>query len=95
MVWALGAGALLAGAHLMASFRGLPPAGVFGPRAGVPAMIFWYSKPLLATLVLGTATAAWGARSATPWMAFSWLLIAAAGIVQWGLKLVDKRDRRS
>ena len=95
MVWALGAGALLAGAHLMASFRGLPPAGVFGPRAGVPAMIFWYSKPLLATLVLGTATAAWGARSATPWVAFSWLLIAAAGIIQWGLKLVDKRDRRS
>jgi hypothetical protein len=28
-------------------------------------------------------------------VAFSWLLIAAAGIVEWGLKLVDKRDRRS
>ena len=94
-VWALGTGALLAGSHLMASFRGLPPAGVFGPRAGVPAMIFWYSKPLLATLVVGTATAAWAARTASGWVPFSWLLLLAAGVVLWGLGLVDKRDRRS
>lgn len=95
LIWTLGVAALLAGSNLMAAFRGLPPAGVFGPRAGVPSMIFWYSKPLLASLILGTATAAWGARSATPWVPFSWLLIAAAVIVQWGLILVDKRDRRS
>jgi hypothetical protein len=94
LVWALGVGTLLAGTHLMASFRGLPPAGVFGPQAGVPAMIFWYAKPLLATLVVGTATVAWGARAASPWSAFSWLLIATAGVVAWGLALVDKRDRR-
>jgi hypothetical protein len=94
-VWALGAGALLAGSHLMASFRGLPPIGVFGPRAGVPAMVFWYAKPLLATLVVGTATTAWAARIAAPWVAFSWLLVLTAGVVTWGLVLVDKRDRRS
>ena len=94
LVWALGTGALLAGTHLMAAFRGLPPIGVFGPHAGVPAMIFWYAKPLLATLVVGTATAAWAARAANPWIAFFWLLIATAGVVYWGLKLVDKRDRR-
>jgi hypothetical protein len=95
LVWALVTGVLLAGTHLMAAFRGLPPIGVFGPRAGVPAMIFWYAKPLLATLVLGTATAAWAARAANPWTAFIWLLIATAGVVAWGLTLVDKRDRRS
>jgi len=95
LVWALGAGALLAGTHLMAAFRGLPPIGVFGPHAGLPAMIFWYAKPLLATLVVGTGTAAWAARAANPWTAFFWLLIAAAGVVTWGLALVDKRDRRS
>jgi hypothetical protein len=95
LVWALGTGALLAGTHLMAAFRGLPPIGVFGPRAGVPAMIFWYAKPLLATLVAGTATAAWAARAANPWTAFVWLLIATAGVIAWGLVLVDKRDRRS
>ena len=95
LAWALGAGALLAGTHLMAAFRGLPPVGVFGPHAGVPAMIFWYSKPLLATLVVGTATAALAARAASLWTAFSWLLIATAGVVAWGLGLVDKRDRRS
>jgi hypothetical protein len=95
LVWALGTGALLAGTHLMAAFRGLPPIGVFGPKAGVPAMIFWYAKPLLATLVVGTATAAWAARAASPWAAFLWLLIATAGVVTWGLALVDKRDRRA
>jgi len=94
-VWALGAGVLLAGAHLMASFRGLPPIGVFGPRAGVPAMIFWYSKPFLATLIVGTTTTAWAARTATPWVAFSALLVLTAGVIAWGLRLVDKRDRRS
>jgi hypothetical protein len=95
IIWALGAGALLAGTHLMAAFRGLPPVGVFGPHAGVPAMIFWYAKPLLVTLVVGTATAAWAARAASPWTAFSWLLIVTGGVVAWGLGLVDKRDRRS
>ena len=95
LVWALGTGALLAGTHLMAAFRGLPPVGVFGPHAGVPAMIFWYAKPLLATVVVGTATAAWAVRAATPWIAFSWLLIATAGVFAWGLALVEKRDRRS
>ena len=94
-VWTLGAGALLAGSHLMASFRGLPPVGVFGPNAGVPSMIFWYAKPLLATLVVGTATTAWAARTTTPWVAFSCLLVLTAGVVAWGLKLVDKRDLRS
>lgn len=96
-VWVFGAGFLLAGAHLMASFRGLPPVRVFGPRAGVPAMIFWYSKPFLflATLVVGTTTRAWAARTATPRVAFSCLLVLTAGIVAWGLTLVDKRDRRS
>ena len=94
LVWSLGTGALLAGTHLMAAFRGLPPIGVFGPKAGVPAMIFWYAKPLLATLLVGTATAAWAARAASPWTAFFSLLIATAGVIAWGLALVGKRDRR-
>jgi len=95
IVWALLTGALLAGAHLMASFRGLPPVGVFGPNAGVPAMVFWYSKPVLATLLIGTGTTAWAARAATPEAAFLTLLILTAGVVAWGRSLVDKRDRRS
>ena len=94
-VWALGVGVLLAGTHLMAAFRGLPPAGVFGPHAGVPAMIFWYAKPLLATLIVGTATAAWAVRANSPGDAFLWLVILATGVVAWGLRLVGKRDRRS
>jgi len=95
LVWTLGTGVLLAGTHLMAAFRGLPPIGVFAPQAGVPAMVFWYAKPLLASLVVGTGTAAWAVRADTPWMAFSCLLIATAGVLAWGVALVDKRDRRS
>jgi hypothetical protein len=95
LVWALGTGALLAGTHLMAAFRGLPPIGVFGPQAGVPSMVFWYAKPLLATLIVGTAMAAWAVRSPAPWSVFCWMLIATAGVVAWGLALVNKRDRRS
>jgi len=94
LVWALGVGALLAGARLMAAFRGQPPIGVFGPQAGIPAMVFWYAKPLLATLIVGTATTAWAARAADPWTAFSLLLTGAAGVVAWGLALVAKRDQR-
>jgi hypothetical protein len=94
-VWTVGIGALLAGSHLMASFRGMAPAGVFGPNAGMPALIFWYARPLLATLVVGTAMTAWAARIPVPWVAFSWLLLFAAGVVGWGLALVGKRDKRS
>jgi hypothetical protein len=94
LVWTLAVGVLLAGTHLMAAFRGLPPVGVFGPHAGVPAMIFWYAKPLLATLVVGTATAAWAVRAPSPWSVFSWLLLASVCVCKWGLSLVDKRDRR-
>ena len=95
LVWALGIGALLAGTHLMAAFRGLPPIGVFGPQAGVLSMVFWYSKPLLATLLVGTAMAAWAVRSPAPWSVFAWMLILTAGVFAWGLALVGKRDRRS
>lgn len=95
LVWALGTGALLAGTHLMAAFRGLPPMSVFNPQAGVPSMVFWYSRPLLATLIVGTGMAAWAVRSPAPWSVFCWMLIATAGVVAWGLALVNRRDRRS
>jgi hypothetical protein len=95
LIWALGTGALLAGTHLMAAFRGLPPIGVFGPHAGVPAMVFWYSKPLLATLLVGTGMAAWAVRSPAFWSVFCWMLILTAAVVAWGLALVGKRDRRA
>jgi hypothetical protein len=95
LVWAIGTGELLVGSHLMASFRGLPPAMVFGPGAGMPMLIIWYARPLLATLVVGTATTAWAARADSPWLAFFCLLVLTAGVVAWGLALVDKRDRRS
>jgi hypothetical protein len=95
LVWVLGVAALLAGAHLMASFRGQPPISLFGPGAGMPMLIFWYARPILVTLVVGTGMTAWAARASAPWDAFVCLLFLAAGVVAWGLALVDRRDRRS
>jgi hypothetical protein len=46
---------LLAGTHLMAAFRGLPPASMFGSGAAVAAVAFWYSRPVLVALVGGVA----------------------------------------
>jgi hypothetical protein len=58
IVWALlQAGVLLAG-QVMAAFRGLPPAGIFSPNAGVPVMVLWYAVPVLVPMVSGTAASA-------------------------------------
>jgi hypothetical protein len=95
LVWGLGTGALLAGSHLKAACRGMPPARAFDARAGVQAMLFWYATPLLECLVVGTATAAWAGRAASAWPAFSLLVIATAGVIWWGLAAVDKLDRRT
>ncbi len=58
IVWALLMTGLLLAAQLMAAFRGLPPAGIFSPNAGVPIMVLWYSVPLLVPAVCGTAASA-------------------------------------
>jgi len=95
LIWTLGTAGLMAGTHLMAAFRGMPPAAVFNPQGGVPTMILWYARPFLATLIVGTAMAAWAVRAPVPWSVFCWMLIASAGLVAWGLALVAKRDRRA
>ena len=58
ILWALLMTGLLLAAQLMAAFRGLPPAGIFSPNAGVPIMVLWYSVPLLVPAVCGTAASA-------------------------------------
>jgi hypothetical protein len=58
IVWALVMSGLLLAAQVMAAFRGLPPAGIFSPNAGVPVMILWYSVPVLVPVVAGTAASA-------------------------------------
>jgi hypothetical protein len=95
LVWTLGTGGLMAGTHLMAAFRGMPPVAVFNPQGGVPTMVLWYARPFLATLIVGTAMTAWAVRAPLPWSVFCWMLIASAGLVAWGLALVGKRDRRA
>ena len=58
IAWAIAMSGLLLAAQVMAAFRGLPPAGIFSPNAGVPVMILWYSVPVLVPMVAGTAASA-------------------------------------
>lgn len=58
IVWAVLVAGLLLAAQVMAAFRGLPPAGIFSPNAGVPVMILWYAVPVLVPVVAGTAASA-------------------------------------
>ncbi|MEP6649976.1 MAG: hypothetical protein ABJA74_08685 [Lapillicoccus sp.] len=65
MVWALLAAGLLLAAQVMAAFRGLPPAGIFSPNAGVPVMVLWYAVPVLVPMVCGTAASAFLSAGST------------------------------
>jgi hypothetical protein len=58
IVWAVLMSGLLLAAQVMAAFRGLPPAGIFSPNAGVPVMVLWYAVPVLVPMVAGTAASA-------------------------------------
>jgi hypothetical protein len=58
LLWPLLTTTLLAGTHLMAAFRGLPPVSLFGGGSAVVSVAFWYSRPLLLALVGGVAATA-------------------------------------
>lgn len=83
VVWAVLMAGLLLAAQVMAAFRGLPPAGVFSPNAGVPAMVLWYAVPVLVPMVCGTAASAFlsagGTTAAVTVLAVStWLSVLYA-----------------
>jgi hypothetical protein len=65
IIWAVLMVGLLLAAQLMAAFRGLPPAGIFSPNAGVPVMILWYAVPVLVPVASGTAASAFLASGGT------------------------------
>ena len=65
IIWAVLMVGLLLAAQLMAAFRGLPPAGIFSPNAGVPVMILWYAVPVLVPVASGTAASAFLAAGGT------------------------------
>jgi hypothetical protein len=65
IIWAVVMVGLLLAAQLMAAFRGLPPAGIFSPNAGVPVMILWYAVPVLVPVASGTAASAFLASGGT------------------------------
>jgi hypothetical protein len=79
---------LLLAAQLMAAFRGLPPAGIFSPNAGVPVMILWYAVPVLVPVASGTAASAFLASGGTT------LAVVVLGVTTWFSVLYARRRVR-
>lgn len=94
--WCLLIGTLLAGAQLMAAFRGAPPVMAFLPEYGPPMMIYWYARPLVLAsvsggLIVSHATAGAAASTAAGSGMVTGMLIAlvtAIGAMAWGLRSV-------
>jgi hypothetical protein len=95
LLWPPATVALLAGAHLMAAFRGLPPVALFSPGSAVVSVAFWYARPLLLTVIGGVAASALLTRSGAP-NALTVLLLASYAAVMLGrrrVRLLDEAHR--
>jgi hypothetical protein len=88
IAWAVLMCGLLLAAQVMAAFRGLPPAGIFSPNAGVPVMILWYAVPVLVPMIAGTtASALLSAGAATT-------AVAVVAVTTWLATLYARRRIR-
>jgi hypothetical protein len=95
VLWPAAMVALVAGAHLMAAFRGLPPVSLFSPGSAVVSVAFWYSRPLLLTIVGGVAATALLTRSSAV-NALMVLVLASYAAVAFGrrrVRLLDEGHR--
>lgn len=88
VAWVLVTGAVLAGGHLIAGFRGLPPMAAYRPGGGVLLMVGWYLYPVIVASIAVTVTTVVAARSQLAGQSFVLLLAAALGVVRWGLHRV-------
>jgi hypothetical protein len=88
IIWAVLMVGLLLAAQLMAAFRGLPPAGIFSPNAGVPVMILWYAVPVLVPVASGTAASAFLASGGTT------LAVGVLAVTTWFSILYARRRIR-
>ncbi len=79
--------ALLAGGHLLAAFRGSPPALSLRPGSGPMMLVAWYARAGLVVLVVGTVAAALVRSSPT---SLPWAAALSAAVVAWGLSQVDR-----
>ena len=95
VAWPLAMVALVGGAHLMAAFRGLPPVSLFSPGSAVVSVAFWYSRPLLLTIIGGVAATALLTRSSAS-NALMVLVLASYAAVAFGrrrVRLLDEGHR--
>ncbi|EWS99950.1 hypothetical protein N865_19560 [Intrasporangium oryzae NRRL B-24470] len=79
--------ALLAGAHLVAAFRGTPPSMSLRPDSGPMMLVLWYLMPSLLVLVVGTL-ATWGLRRSPE--GILWVAALVAAVVAFGLSRMER-----
>lgn len=84
VAWCVLSAALLCGGHLLAAFRGTPPAAMFSPRQGLPMMLGWYLYPVVVVLVVATATGVLTSRNPGTVSGVSVLVLASYAVVAWG-----------
>lgn len=94
-LWPPSTVALMAGAHLMAAFRGLPPVTLFSPGSAVVSVAFWYSRPLLLTVIGGVAATALLTRSSlsTTLMVLALASYATIAFGRRRVRLLDEGHR--
>ena len=89
--WPLAVTGLVAAAHLMAAFRGLPPVSLFSGGSAVISVVFWYSRPLLLAVVgVVAATAALGRSGVGHGLVV--LVLFTAGTAIFGMRRVRRLD---
>lgn len=71
---------LVAGAALMAAFRGAPPERAFIPESGPTTMVMWYSRPFVVAVALISATVIVSAPAGPALGAGGAALLAIAGV---------------
>jgi len=89
--WPLLVTGLVAAAHLMAAFRGLPPVSLFSGGSAVISVVFWYSRPLLLAVVgVVAATAALGRSGVGHGVVV--VVLFTAGTALFGMRRVRRLD---
>lgn len=74
---------LLCGGHLLAAFRGAP-----GIAGGPQGMVFWYVRPIMSVLLLGSLGAVFAKAGMPLWVALFQALSAA--VFAWGMGRVRR-----
>ncbi len=88
--WPLALTGVVAGTHVMAAFRGLPPIRLFGP-GGLVTMALWYAQPAVVAMVTGVVATS-TLTGAGAGAALLVVVLAVAATTAYGMRKVRLLD---